>query len=492
MNKNISLPVTFSVNNEVSAEDTRFLNIEIDVLHTGENLNGSVFDKEVVDECIDSIKNTPVLGFIKYDKVTQENDFCGHEYILTRTENGIEEKYIGSAYGIVPESCNPRWVIKTADDGQEREYLRVDAVLWTKFSDSVNIMERDVEKSESMELNIDSIDGYEDEETGLFHFTKFSFDGLCLLGEGVEPAMIGANATIKEVQFTLNDFIRSVQSELNYKYSTFTNLMVDEKNNQGGKETMQNTDFTQTVLEQFSDLSAIVSQYETIQNRWGENMPRYYLQDIQDDEVIVVDCKDNYHYYGFRFTVNGDKPEIDFACGTRKKVRYENYEDGTTAHESAFDFGKYISDIEEKAFTKVNDANAKVEAAEQAKADAEANYTTIKADYDEIKPKYDEYVIADEQRQKNELNAQKDAKFAEYEDVLAENADFVALKERKDEMSVDEIDKECAVLYVHMNRGKNNFSKSNGTSGTVGIIDDNDDDDKGYVLTKYGNIPVRR
>lgn len=492
MNKNISLPVTFSVNNEVSAEDTRFLNIEIDVLHTGENLNGSVFDKEVVDKCIDSIKNTPVLGFIKYDKVTQENDFCGHEYILTRTENGIEEKYIGSAYGIVPESCNPRWVIKTADDGQEREYLRVDAVLWTKFSDSVNIMERDIEKSESMELNIDSIDGYEDEETGLFHFTKFSFDGLCLLGEGVEPAMIGANATIKEVQFTLNDFIRSVQSELNYKYSTFTNLMVDEKNNQGGKETMQNTDFTQTVLEQFSDLSAIVSQYETIQNRWGENMPRYYLQDIQDDEVIVVDCKDNYHYYGFRFTVNGDKPEIDFACGTRKKVRYENYEDGTTAHESAFDFGKYISDIEEKAFTKVNDANAKVEAAEQAKADAETNYTTIKADYDEIKPKYDEYVIADEQRQKNELNAQKDAKFAEYEDVLAENADFVALKERKDEMSVDEIDKECAVLYVHMNRGKNNFSKSNGTSGTVGIIDDNDDDDKGYVLTKYGNIPVRR
>ena len=35
---------------EISNEDTRFLKVEIDVLHTGLNFNNSVFDKDVVNE----------------------------------------------------------------------------------------------------------------------------------------------------------------------------------------------------------------------------------------------------------------------------------------------------------------------------------------------------------------------------------------------------------------------------------------------------------
>lgn len=102
---------------------------------------------------METIKNTPVLGFIKYNKVTQENDFKGHEYILTKTENGIEEKYIGSCFGVIPESCNPRWITKMCDDGQERDFVQVDALLWTKFEDSISIMERDSEKQNLWNLN---------------------------------------------------------------------------------------------------------------------------------------------------------------------------------------------------------------------------------------------------------------------------------------------------------------------------------------------------
>ena len=48
INKTTSLHSTFSVNGEVSNDDTRFLNITIDVLHTGENLNGSIFTKKLL------------------------------------------------------------------------------------------------------------------------------------------------------------------------------------------------------------------------------------------------------------------------------------------------------------------------------------------------------------------------------------------------------------------------------------------------------------
>lgn len=488
-----SLHSTFTINGEISNEDVRFVNITIDVMHTGKNLNDSFFDKGVVDSCIDSIKNTPVLGFIKYDKVSKEHDFAGHEHILTRTENGIEEKYIGSAYGVIPESCDPRWVMKMCDDGQEREFLQVDALLWEKFSDASSILYRDSEKGQSMELSVSSVEGYEDDD-GVFHFEKFMFDGCCILGDDCVPAMTGANVKLKdEVQFAMNDFMRSVQGELNDKFAIFTKL-VNEENYQGGVRNMPktNTDFAQTVMEQFNDMAAIVSQYESMETRWGDTMPRFYIVDIQEQEVITVDAKDSYNYYGFPFSLDGDKPVIDFACGSRKKLRFENYEEGSTAPEGAFDFGKHIADIEEKAVAKVTDAEAKFTEAEEAKNEFESNYTQIKSEYDEIKPKYDEYVLAEEQRMAEELNAEKDAKFAEYEDALSESAEFAALKEKKDEMSVDDIEKECAVLFVKANRAKSNFSKTNSTAAVVGVLNDNDDEVlDGYVSTKkYGNIHV--
>ena len=153
--------------------------------------------------------------------------------------------------------------------------------------------------------------------------------------------------------------------------------------------------------------------------------------------------------------------------------------------------------MESVAFSKVEEANGKVEeinskfeASEQAKSEAEANYSQVKADYDEIKPKYDEYVLAEEKRQSEELNAQKEAKFAEYADDLADNADFTALKERKDELSVEDIEKECAVLFAKAVRGKKNFSNANQSQVTVEVIDE--DVNAGYVVTKYGNIHTGR
>lgn len=491
-NKITSLYSTFSVNGELTDDDTRFLSVTIDVMHDGVNLNRSSFTKDVVNECIDSIKNTPVLGFIKYDASTNENDFKGHEYILTKTKNGIEEKYIGSAYGVIPESCNPRWFAKMCDDGVERDFLQVDALLWTKFDDSTDIIDRDSEKAQSMELQIDSIEGEEDED-GIFNFSKFKFDGCCILGDDVQPAMTGANVKVKDSQFAMNDFIESIQDDLGEKFSIFTKLVKD-KDGQGGVRDMPkgNTDFAQTVLSQFEDIANIVSQYETCENFWGDQVPRFYLVDIQDDEAIATDMKNNWQYYGFPFSINGDKPEIDFSNGgKRKKVVYEDYEEGAEEPTGAFDFGEYISSVESETSAKVVEFESKITEIEDEKSKVTADYEQIKSEYDEIKPKYDEYVQAEQKREADELNAQKDAAFAEFESDLSENADFAAIKERKDEMSVDDIMKECALLHFKAIRGKNSFSNSNASSAAVDVIEDDDSKD-GYVHTKYGYIkPVR-
>ena len=509
--KNItSIPITFEVNSEISNSDTRFLNCTIDVLHTGTNFNGSVFSKEVVEENIDTIKNTPILGFIQ--KTSDEEDFSGHEYIITKDKNGIHRKNIGSAWGVVPESCNPRWYSKTLDTGEEVEMLQVDALLWSKLEDSRDIMLRDIEKAQSMELNPESIDGYEDPETGLFHFTKFSFEGCTILGKNYEPAMQDANITIN---FTVSDFVKNIQSELINKYSEFTKLvndttnqdftslnMVDEKFN-GGVENMEKNDFAQTILAQFSDISTLVSQHEKFTDRFGDEYPRYYTVDIQENEVIVVDAMNNYNYFAFSFTMNGDKPEIDFEKPKRKKVCYEDYVEGETVPEGAFDFGKHIAKIEDNAFTKVEEANAKVSEAENkvseyetkisefetAKNEIEEKFNQVNAEFEEMKPKYEDYVRAEQARIEAELDAQKDTEFAKYETVLADDVNFAALKEKKAELTVKEIESECAILFARKNLANTNFSKSDNGIMTAGIIHDNSND--GFVETKYGCIPVR-
>lgn len=489
--KTTSLHSTFSIDGELSDKDTRFLKVTIDLMNAGANLNGSYFSKDVVDKCIDSIYNIPVLGFIEYDKYTDENDFKGHEYVIMRTENGYERKYAGSAYGLIPESCNPRWITKELDTGETVETLQVDALLWEQFSDATQILHRDSEKPQSMELSVDSIEGYDDDEDGLFHFQSFAFSGACLLGTDVTPAMPGANIKVNEVNFSMDDFSEDIQEELNDKFAAFTKLL-DEKNVQGGVGNMPNPDFSQTIMQQFEDISQAVRAQETFTDSWGYECARFYAADIQDSEVIVVDCKDNYHYYGIPFTMEGDKPVMDFACKKRKKVTYSDYEDGTAAPEGAFDFGMHISEIENKFAEKAEEVDGKIAEAESAKEKLEADFEAVKSELEEIKPKYDELFAADEQRKADELNAEKDAKFEEYEESLSEVAEFAALKEKKDELSVDEIEKECAVLYVKQNRAKANFSKADNGDAAVEIVDEHDDAMDGYVNTKYGYIKVNR
>lgn len=485
----LSIPVMFEKIEEFVCDNDRFTKVKCWLMHTGINLNGSDFEKEVIANAIPSLQYIPIVGFLEKN-ASGEEDFSDHRYVISKNEDGIYRKYLGSAYGVIlsDEDNNAHFEMRMCDDGKEREFLVADGIIWNMFEDSKMIFDRDLIKDHSIELDENSVEGYEDEKTGIFHFTNFSFRAACVLGGDACPAMTGSTV---EVQFTMNDFVKDLQSELNDKYFTFTKL-VNERNNSGGIKDMEKTDFVQTVLNQFQDIANMVAQYEMIEDRWGDKYPRYYAVDVQENEVIVVDVMNNYNYFGVSFAIDGDKPVLDFTQCKRKKLCYEDYEDGTVEPENAFNFGKHIAEIEEVAFTKVSEANEKAEAAEQGKAEAETNYTSIKADYDEIKPKYDAYVQAEEQRQVNELNAQKDAKFAEYEDVLSENADFAALKERKEELSVDEIEKECAVLFVKMNREKMNFSKQNSASTTVGIMDDHDEVADGYVHTKYGNIPVKR
>ena len=522
----LSFPVTFEKVEEVESADGRFTKVKIWLMHTGQNLNNSVFEKSIVDKAIPTLEYIPIVGFVEADG-KGEKDFSDHRYVITKDEYGVRRKYMGSSYGVIKssEDNNAHYEMRLCDDGVEREFLVVDGLMWNMFEDSSRIINQDVIKGQSMELYEKNIQGYEDED-GLFHFTDFSFRAACILGDDCTPAMTGSTV---EVQFTMSDFVKSFQSELEDKYSAFTKIvnntastnLVDNntftnavnENIKGGIKNMPNTDFS-TVLQQFKDISDTIAQHETIKDRWDYEYPRFYAVDVQENEVIVVDRMNNYNYYAFAFTVNGDSVEIDFENCKRKKISYEDYVDGATAPEGAFDFGKHIEEITETAFAKVEEANTKVSEAEEkivefetktneletqvsefeaAKNEIEEKYNQVNAEFEEMKPKYEDYVAAEQARIEAELDAQKDAEFAKYETILTDNVEFEALKEKKAEMTVKDIESELAIMFARKTLAQKqaDFSKAKEDGVmTAGLIDNSGKD--GFVETKYGYIPVKQ
>ena len=498
----LSFPVIFERVKDFEAEDDRFTKVKVWLMHLGKNLNNSAFEKSVVDKAIPTLQYIPIMGFVELND-DNEKDFSDHRYIITKDENGMRRKYMGTPYGVIKSSDdnNAHYEERLCEDGENRTFLVTEGVIWNVLEDGAEIFHRDLVKSQSMELYEKSIDGYEDED-GIFHFTEFSFRAACVLGDDVTPAMTGSTI---EVQFALSDFVKDIQSELNDKYTTFTKLteVVNEKTN-GGVEIMENIDFTQTLLSQFEDISAQVRQHETFTDRWGYECSRYYAVDIQENEVIVVDAKNNYNYFGLSFTMSGDKAEINFDSAKRKKLRYEDYEEGSSI-EGAFDFGKHIEEIENAAFTKVEEANtklseanekvsefeAKVSEIETAKGEIEEKYNQINAEFEEMKPKYDDFVKAEQTRIEAELDARKDAEFAKYETVLADDVNFEALKEKKGEMTVEQIESECAIMYARKNLAQTTFSKANDGVMTAGLVESAEKDGF-YESARYGYIPVRR
>lgn len=215
---NTKINVIFQNIKSYETKDTRFQTVKIWLMHTQKNFNNSYFSKEVVEQNLHTLANTPILAYIE-ENSDGELDFSDHRMVLERTEDDVKVVYKGKAIGIIPETNNAKWETRVTDYGEELEYLTVEGLLWTKWDDSIDIMNRKQFTSQSMELHEDGIEGYWDDE-GVYYFTKFSFFGACLLGDEVMPAMQNSTA---ELQFSSNkDINKTIEDKLNEFNSLFS------------------------------------------------------------------------------------------------------------------------------------------------------------------------------------------------------------------------------------------------------------------------------
>lgn len=520
---NQQYPVSFIKKGEYESSDFRFIDVSIDVMHTGANLNKTSFTKDAINKAVPTIRNTPILGYVVDELDEEDKDFKGHEHELRITDKDVKYVYAGQAYGVIPESCNPRWIVKDDGTGIEREYLRVDGLIWTKFSDPVDIFTRDGTKNHSVELT-DMACGPAD-KNGNVPVGSFKFDGCCILSTtdpSIKPAMTGSCVT---ANFSVEDITAQIRDRL-YEYQAIQQNYTAQNDNPSDEEKGDTTPMNEneiktpgveenqvpaentvaptepagneatppnenTVTEPAAapaeenaapttepepapaepagtentaptenepaagaefTLSANQLRDEIynallkvqVPSRWDSDcmIPKYWLTDILDSEVIVTDSG-TYQLMGIPYSMNGDNVVLDYANIKRKKVTYEDWDEGDvmpgliTMFSTLTDKLVELSDSFTKAANEVSEIKPKLEAYQQAEADAKAA----------------------------EMEAKRNALFATFDEKLGADAEYIALKENK-EISYSDLETKCYAL-VGRKSAEFSYVPNKNNKGTV-------------------------
>lgn len=518
-------PVSFIKKGEYESSDFRFIDVSIDVMHTGASLNKTSFTKDAINKAVPTIRNTPILGYVVDELDEEDKDFKGHEHELRITDKDVKYVYAGQAYGVIPESCNPRWIVKDDGTGIEREYLRVDGLIWTKFSDPVDIFTRDGTKNHSVELT-DMACGPAD-KNGNVPVGSFKFDGCCILSTtdpSIKPAMTGscvtANFSVEDITAQIRDRLYEYQAiQQNYtaqndnpsdeEKGDTTPMNENEKNSvataentaaenhetatppaentvqepetqtteksvpaegedktpaaentvankdEGEAAPTENTaptaegepaassEFTLTANQLRDEVYNALLEIQ-VPSRWDHEcmIPKYWLTDIQDNEVIVTDSG-TYQLMGIPYSMNGDNVVLEYENIKRKKVVYEDWDNGDvmpgliTMFSTLTDKLVELSDSYTKAANEVSEIKPKLEAYQQAEADAKAA----------------------------EMEAKRNALFATFDEKLGADAEYIALKENK-EISYSDLETKCYAL-VGRKSAEFSYVPNKNNKGTV-------------------------
>lgn len=480
-----NIPVMFQKLNQYNVEnsDTRFIKVKIWIMHTGENLNGSVFTKEVIQNAIPSIANTPILCFIEENN-EGELDFSDHRMKLVVEDNKIKTKYLGQAIGVIPESNNAQFENRLCDDGVTREFLTVEGLIWTKWDDPVDILDKNFIKSQSMEIH----DDFEGEfKNNLFYYSKFSFFGSCILGDTVQPAM---HSSTLEVQFNNNNVFTAIQNKIE-EFKQYKNKL------EGGSEVER-----QEILDKFSflkgeDYDNIVNNNElsnedlesqlfalsnsqinrairdelknktAIKQYWdGElcEVQKYYLQDVISSEnvVVVEDNIDYGKYYGISYTMNGDVATLDYDNMVRyTKGDWRPFNEGVDNDE----INPVFSQVEEELKTKFEELKNSFNATET------EEYKALQTQFEELKSKNEELLIENTSLLEFKNNTLNEQKANEVNKILSDFSElegfegFSDIKSKAMDIEVEDLKEKLFALL-----GKKNYSLRQKTSKKENVL----------------------
>lgn len=399
--------------------DGRFKKVKIWVAHTGENLNATAFSRESLLKLSETLPYTPIVGYVKKDE--NGEDFLGHEREITIDRDGMTIEYLGVPYGFVPENPNEKIELR-----EGKEWLTTEGYLWTKFDKTLNIFDNaNGRKSQSME--IEALDGYTD-DNGVYNIEDSVFSALCILGEGVRPAMQGSTIEFFEAD--------SLRSEIANMFKEFTEESKDVE--EGGAE---------LDLENKKDELTEEEVQPQVEEQFTE-------EDAKESEVVAEE------------EFKAEDEESKAKEETKEESDEEEFKAEETEPNEENKEEESFADEDEPAETDDDEAELK-----QRIAELEEENASLKQEIEELRSQNDEFSLKEKQE-----------KLKSYSDKLSEDS-YKALQEQLDNFTVIELEKEIGYTIF-----KESESKETGNSYTASVDFSKPKDGKDLgTLNRYFN-----
>lgn len=460
------------------------------VCYTGENRNRSYIAKEDLERCAKSLLYVPVVG----NYIRSEEDFGGHDVeVITTLDGELRMVNKTQPVGVVPANAQVYFDTIIDDNGNEKEYLFTEVLLW-KRQEAYKKIKEDGIISHSMEITV------KDGETidGIYHIYDFEFTALCLLGSGVEPCFEDSALEVyttsdfkAQFELMMDDFKESFNLATT---STEDNYSRNDTLTKGGEEDLEvikDVFAEEEVIEEkeivdepveeapaeepeaeevFEDEPeaeeapaeeseeeeaedeeaedeedseeefALVRELENalFEQLWntdrisdGESdWPRYFMVDFDAEAGVVYfeDAADEWKLFGCNFVKDGDNVVIDFDSKKRMKYTIVEFDEGSME-------GRF-----EKAFERIrSDATRRIEEANEAAAQFEAQVDALTTEINEMK---------DEANKAAEIDAHNEV-IEEFADLVGVE-EFAILCENMLDFDVDTFREKCYAI-----RGKN-------------------------------------
>lgn len=431
-NKKLKLDFEMTIFDVVDLNKS-FASAKVLIAYTGRNRNYSDIGKQAFIDALPSIKNIPIVGRYDVDK----DDFGGHDIKVINKEDGIDIVNTTIPFGVVPESAN-QWFETRIVDGEEKECLFTDVVLWKRQHGYEHIASVGT-LGQSMEINIDS---YVVDSDGYCIIDKFQFEALTILGDDITPCFENAcvqmysNEIVSDFKLQFSEMLREFK-ELNQSSTTVTDVTMEvdiDKNNGGSTmaEEIKNEvvdEVTETVVEETLE--------ETVKNT-VEDVAEEVVEETTDEttEEIVDE------------TIEEHKED------TPTEEVVEEATEETVVEESNEDYSVLYSELKEKY-------------------DALENEVVSLREYKQTK-------------ESEERKCAEDALFADYEETIGETEEFKSLKEKASEFSLDALKKECLCI-VGMYSMTNKTKETNKSDSLKFSLEPEVSEDEPYggLMKKY-------
>lgn len=255
--------------------DDRFKKVKIFVAHTGENLNQSSFSLQALQKMSRTLPYVPIVGYLTKDEYGNV-DFKGHESVIEIVDDELRIDYLGVPFGFIPENPTIDFEFR-----EGKEWLTVEGYLWNKFEKYIKTIEKaNGRKSQSMEII--NVVGYVDDRD-ILHIENGEFSALCILGDDVQPAMVGSTLEM----FTTNKSFKDEIKEMIYEFTNKGDVQVDKKVKE--HELEQEVDKVEEAEEVVKDTTEKVEEPvvdEEVQETDNEVLEDAEEKDATTDEAI--------------------------------------------------------------------------------------------------------------------------------------------------------------------------------------------------------------